>query len=236
MGILERAKQAENSFMVVLAVAVGLLAGIAAVIFRRMIQAVQAVAWGELPFSLAILEATPAWRVVLVPALGGLVVGPLVYFAAREARGPGIPEVMEAVAVRAGVIRPRVVLVKSLASALSIGSGGSVGREGPIVQIGAAMGSTVGQLLRLSRSRMRTLVGCGAAAGIAATFNAPIAGPLFAAEVILGEFAVAQFTPIVLSAGRRHGRLSLLPRRRPSLRRFRSTNSEAPGSSVSTHC
>jgi CIC family chloride channel protein len=107
---------------------------------------------------------------------------------------------MEAVALPSGVMRPRVVVVKTLASALTIGSGGSVGREGPIVQIGAALGSTIGQWLKVSGRRLRTLVGCGAAAGIAATFNAPVAGALFSLEVILGDFGVARFGPIVVSS------------------------------------
>jgi CIC family chloride channel protein len=107
---------------------------------------------------------------------------------------------MEAVALRSGAIRPRLVLVKSLASGITIGTGGSVGREGPIVQVGSALGSTIGQWLRVSGSRLRTLAACGAAAGIAATFNAPIAGALFAVEIILGDFGVSQFSPIVISS------------------------------------
>jgi len=128
------------------------------------------------------------------------VVGPLIYFFAREAKGHGVPEVMAAVALRGGVIRSRVVAIKALASAVSIGSGGSVGREGPIVQIGSALGSTLGQLLRVPASQLRTIVGCGAAAGESATFNAPIAGALFAGEVILGQFGVVSFSAIVISS------------------------------------
>ena len=126
--------------------------------------------------------------------------GPLVYFLAREAKGHGVPEVMEAVALRSGIIRKRVVFVKSLASAICIGTGGSVGREGPIVQIGSAIGSTIGQVFKVSADRIRTLVGCGAAAGIAATFNAPIAGSMFALEIVLGDFGLATFSPIVISS------------------------------------
>jgi CIC family chloride channel protein len=107
---------------------------------------------------------------------------------------------MEAVAMRSGMMRKRVVFIKSLASAICIGTGGSVGREGPIVQIGSAIGSTIGQVLRVSEDRIRTLVGCGAAAGIAATFNAPIAGSMFALEIILGDFGLATFSPIVISS------------------------------------
>jgi CIC family chloride channel protein len=119
---------------------------------------------------------------------------------AREAKGHGVPEVMESVALKSGIIRKRIVVVKSLASAICIGTGGSVGREGPIVQIGSAIGSTIGQLIRISGDRIRTLVGCGAAAGIAATFNAPIAGAMFALEIVLGDFGLATFSPIVISA------------------------------------
>jgi CIC family chloride channel protein len=137
---------------------------------------------------------------MLIPAIGGLLVGPLVYFFAREAGGHGVPEVMENVALKGGKIRARVVIVKSLASAICLGSGGSAGREGPIVQIGSAIGSTLGQYFRVSSSTLKTMVGCGAAAGIAGTFNAPIAGVMFSLEVILGDFGASTFAPIVLSA------------------------------------
>lgn len=152
------------------------------------------------PESLAPGADLPAWRRFLAPALGGLIVGPFVHYLAAETKGHGVPEVMEAVARRGGVIRRRVVVVKTLASAVTIGSGGSVGREGPIVQIGAALGSAIGQVLQLPPRQIRTLVGCGAAAGIAATFNAPIAGALFAVEVILADFATTQLAPIVIAS------------------------------------
>ncbi|HHH42428.1 MAG TPA: CBS domain-containing protein, partial [Chloroflexi bacterium] len=131
---------------------------------------------------------------------GGLLVGPMVYFLAREAKGHGVPEVMEAIALHGGRIRPIVVVVKSLASSICIGSGGSVGREGPIVQIGSALGSTFGRIFRLSDERTKNLVACGAAAGIAATFNAPIAGVMFALEIILAEFGLMQFTTVVVAS------------------------------------
>ncbi len=198
--LLFRAKLADYAFLVAVAVVIGVLGGLGAVLFRKLIGAVQQAAWGDWTLTVDLIQSHPWWWIVLVPAAGGLVVGPLVYFFAPEAKGHGVPEVMEAVAVRAGVIRPRLVAVKSLASAVSIGTGGSVGREGPIVQIGAALGSSIGQWLRVSGRRLRTLVGCGTAAGIAATFNAPIAGALFAVEVILADFAVARFSPIVISS------------------------------------
>ncbi|MEJ2168194.1 MAG: chloride channel protein [Desulfobacterales bacterium] len=200
LSILAQLKTNEHTIMAVLAVIVGLTGGLGAVGFRLLINLFQTIAYGS-PAELLTVVKTIPWHVkVWIPALGGVVVGPLVYFLAREAKGHGVPEVMEAVALRSGVIRKRVVIVKLLASAISISTGGSVGREGPIVQIGSAIGSTLGQMLKVSADRMRTLVGCGAAAGIAATFNAPIAGSMFALEVILGDFGLATFSPIVISS------------------------------------
>jgi CIC family chloride channel protein len=140
------------------------------------------------------------WFVVLTPVLAGLVYGPLVQAFAREARGHEVPEVMYAVARRGGRVRPQVALVKALASALCIGGGGSVGREGPIVQIGSALGSTVRRVVRAGERQMRLLVACGAAGGIAATFNAPLAGVFFAVELILADFAARSFGMVVLSS------------------------------------
>ncbi len=199
-GPLARLRMSERTFMVVAGLVVGVLGGYGAVAFRWLIAALQEVAWSEVPLTLDLVRDKPWWWVVLVPVVGGAIVGPLVHFFAREAKGHGVPEVMAAVALNHGFIRARVVIVKSLASAVSIASGGSVGREGPIVQIGAALGSTLGQVLKVSGRRLRTLVGCGAAAGIAATFNAPIAGAIFAVEIILGDFAVSAFSPIVIAS------------------------------------
>jgi len=210
-----RGRGSEHLFLVLVAIACGLAGALGAVLFRTLIQVFQEAFFGSPDFWRELFSGRlvfgeedpralgiglPAWRRLIAPAIGGLIVGPLVYYLAREAKGHGVPEVMEAIALRGGVIRPRVVGVKILASAISIASGGSVGREGPIVQIGSAVGSTMGQLLRLPPHQLRTLVGCGAAAGIAATFNAPIAGALFAVEVILANFAAAQLSPIVISS------------------------------------
>ncbi len=179
------------------ALLVGLGTGLGAVAFRYLIQGMEWIGYDWMP------RVTESWGlayIIIVPMIGGLIVGPLIYFFAREAKGHGVPEVMEAVALRGGRIRPIVAIVKSLASAITIGSGGSVGREGPIVQIGSALGSTLGQKLGLSDDRIRNLVACGAAGGIAATFNAPIAGVVFALEIILGEFSVKYFSSVVVSA------------------------------------
>ena len=183
--------------LIPMAVLVGLGAGFGAVFFRWLIQAVTNLSFAGLGSLLA--PFFPA-QLFLIPALGALIYGPIIYFFAREAKGHGVPEVMEAVALRGGRIRPRVALVKSLASAICIGTGGSVGREGPIVQIGSSLGSTIGQFFKLTDEQVSTLVACGAAGGIAATFNAPIAGAIFAMEIIAGQMRAAGFGAMVISA------------------------------------
>lgn len=181
----------------VLAVAVGLVSGSGAVVFRWLIGSFQSLFFDG---GRELLTFLGQYYVMLIPLAGALLVGPLIYFFAREAKGHGVPEVMEAVAVRGGRIRPRVAVVKALASSLCIGSGGSVGREGPIVQIGSAAGSAIGQWLRLPDETVRTLVACGAAGGISATFNAPFAGVFFALEVILGRVVTRRFAYVVISS------------------------------------
>lgn len=190
----------DRSSMILLAALIGIGGGFGAVFFRWLIETFQTLAWGEGGTPLEKI-ARSSWQMrILIPSAGGLLVGLIVKFLAPEAKGHGVPEVMNAVARLGGMIRPVVAVAKSFASAICIATGGSVGREGPIVQIGAAMGSSLGQLLHLSPRRIRTCVGCGAAAGIAATFNAPIAGAFFAAEVILGEFGVGAFGSVVISS------------------------------------
>jgi CIC family chloride channel protein len=136
----------------------------------------------------------------LLPASGALLVGLITQFFAPEAEGHGVPEVMYAMAKERGRIRPRVASAKAVASALTIGSGGSAGTEGPIIQIGAAIGSGFGQWLRVNPADLRVLIGCGAAAGIASIFNAPIAGVLFAMEVLLRDTSLRSFIPIIVSS------------------------------------
>ncbi|MDA8216750.1 MAG: chloride channel protein [Dehalococcoidales bacterium] len=188
----------ETQVLVGAGLLVGITSGLGAVVFRYLIQGFNYVFFDLLQSGLATFMGSST--VIVIPAIGGLIFGPMIYFFAREAKGHGVPEVMMAVALRGGRIRPVVAVVKSLASAVCIGSGGSVGREGPIVQIGSALGSTVGQLFRMSDDRVRTLVACGAAGGIAATFNAPIAGVFFALEIILSEFTTRAFGVVVIAA------------------------------------
>lgn len=187
----------DSTIMLLGSLAVGLAAGFGAVGFRKLIEVFQHLSFGSLS---NLLQPIAPYHLILIPAIGGAIIGPLIYKFAREAKGHGVPEVMEAVALKGGRIRPQVVIVKAFASAVCIGTGGAVGREGPIAQIGSAIGSTIGQVFRLSEDRIRTLVACGAAGGIAATFNAPIGGALFAMEVILGKLHVTNFVSVVISA------------------------------------
>lgn len=194
---LDRWQLTETTVLIGTALIVGIGSGFGAILFRWMIASFQYLAFEG---GKQLLGFLGRYYLILIPALGGLIVGPLIYLLAREAKGHGVPEVMEAVALRGGRIRPIVAIIKSLASSICIGTGGSVGREGPIAQIGSALGSTLGQLLHLSDERIRNLVACGAAGGIAATFNAPIAGALFASEVIVGEFTATYFSSVVISS------------------------------------
>ena len=192
--------------MVILAALVGVGAGLGAVLFRFMIEGGTRLFTGYLDYAAVpgsphgYLPGVGRWFVVVTPVVAGLLYGPLVYRFAREARGHGVPEVMLAVARSGGRIRPQVAVVKALASALCIAGGGSVGREGPIVQIGSALGSSLAQLFRLDERRIRLLVACGAAGGIAATFNAPLAGVFFAMELILRQWATESFGMVVITS------------------------------------
>ncbi|RMF95916.1 MAG: CBS domain-containing protein [Candidatus Schekmanbacteria bacterium] len=197
---IERMKMTEHTFTILVSILIGFLAGFGAIGVRFLIKIVEEISFGS---GMNILEKAallPWYEKIIIPMIGGIIVGPLIYYFAKEAKGHGVPEVMEAVVLRDGVIRPRVALIKAIASSISIGTGGSVGREGPVVQIGSSIGSTIGQILMVSGRRLRTFVACGAAAGIAAAFNAPIAGALFSVEIILGDFGLTYFSPIVISS------------------------------------
>jgi CIC family chloride channel protein len=190
--------------LAVLAIVLGIVAGFGAFAFRALIAFFHNVLFlGRLSLHYDTNQHTPPspWgiAVALVPALGAVVVVFLVKNFAPEAKGHGVPEVMEAIYYKKGVIRPVVAVVKSFASAISIGSGGSVGREGPIIQIGAAFASFAGRVAGASRWQLATLVAAGGGAGIAATFNTPIGGVLFAVEVLLHEVSVRTLVPVTLA-------------------------------------
>ncbi len=192
--------------MLSLALAVGAISGLGAVVFRGMILGFTWLATGYAEFgqqgrvpSLH-FPGLGVWFLLIIPVVGGLLYGPLIQRFAPEARGHGVPEVMLAVAENEGRIRPPVTVVKALGSAVCIATGGSVGREGPIVQIGSAAASTLGQLFKMPANGLRVLVACGAAGGIAATFNAPLTGVFFGFEIILCSFSIEALFATILSA------------------------------------
>ena len=199
--VVDYLRYGENTSIVIISIIIGILGGFGAIGFRLLIDTIQLLVIRQAGTNILSRLAELHWAYLLVlPGLGCFLVVGLVNLFAREAKGHGVPEVMEAVAIHGGRIRPRVIGIKSLASAICIATGGSIGREGPIVQIGSAIGSAFGQWLRLPKEKLRVLVGCGAAAGIAATFNAPVAGVLFAVEIILGNYAITTLTPLILSS------------------------------------
>ncbi|MEQ6885494.1 chloride channel protein [Salicola sp. Rm-C-2C1-2] len=190
--------------MVVLAVAVGIFGGFSAIAFKAIIGFFRNLFfYGEfsLAFNPDIHIAASTWGagVILVPVAGAIIVNWITERFAPETRGHGVPEVMNAIYFSQGRIRPSVVVAKALTSAVSIGSGGSVGREGPIVQIGSAFGSSLGQIIAMPARQRVVLVGAGAAAAVAATFNAPIGGLAFAMELMLVSISARTVTVVAIS-------------------------------------
>jgi chloride channel protein, CIC family len=186
------------------AIAIGIIAGCGAVAFRGLIALVHNLSFlARFSFSYNANTHTPAspWGpwIILAPVVGAMLVAYLVKNFAPEAKGHGVPEVMDAIYYNKGVIRPIVAAVKSVASAISIGTGGSVGREGPIIQIGAAFGSTLGQVLRLSLWQRIALIAAGTGGGIAATFNTPVGGVLFALEIVMHEVSARTLVPVAIA-------------------------------------
>ncbi|HUK06528.1 MAG TPA: chloride channel protein [Stellaceae bacterium] len=193
-------------YLSILAFVVGVVTGIGAVLFRDLIGFIHNLLFlgrFSINFDANVFTPPSPWGalVILVPVVGAIGVTFLVNTFAPEAKGHGVPEVMDAIYYRAGVIRPVVALIKSLASALAIGSGAAVGREGPIIQIGSALGSTLGQIVPMLAGQRITLVAAGAGAGIAATFNTPIGGVMFAVELMMPEVSVRTFLPVAISTG-----------------------------------
>lgn len=192
--------------MTLFAVGVGIVTGLGAYVFRELIGLIHNLFFLQ-QFSFAydssIFTPFNPWGpwVILVPVVGAIGVSFIIANFAPEAEGHGVPEVMDAIYYNGGLIRPIVAVAKSLASALAIGSGAAVGREGPIIQIGSALGSTLGQLINMPAGQRITLVAAGAGAGIAATFNTPIGGVMFAIELMLPEVSVNTFLPVAAATG-----------------------------------
>jgi CIC family chloride channel protein len=182
------------------AVGIGLLAALGALAFRSLIELFQLLFWSSGASFTEQVIASPWWLRLGVPVLGGLIAGPVITFLVPEAKGPGVPEVIVSVTSLQSTIRHRVTFLKGLVTSLLLGTGASVGREGPIVQIGASVGSSLAQLFGMRPELRRLCLACGAAAGISATFNAPIAGSLFAMEIILMNIEVSFISHIVVAS------------------------------------
>ena len=202
----EESRQMPLVQLSLLALGLGVVTGFGAVIFRDLIGLIHNLLFtgrAVIHYDANIFTAPSPWGalVILVPVVGAIGVTFLVTNFAPEAKGHGVPEVMDAIYHKGGVIRPIVALVKSLASAIAIGSGASVGREGPIIQIGSALGSTFGQMIRMPAGQRIALVAAGAGAGIAATFNTPIGGVMFAIELMMPEVSVETFLPVAIATG-----------------------------------
>ncbi len=198
-----RLKADEGTFLIISSVVIGLLAGMANIAFRSSLQLVHDVVFVRGSEFLGVAGGWPRRALLpLLPAAGALLLIPLSLWFPGEVNGYGFPKFIEAVNVKGGLLKLRNIVLKIIAPALTIGSGGSAGVEGPIAIIGGTIGSGVGQFLRTSESRMRLLIAAGSAGGIAATFNAPIAGVMFATEIVLlGDYEISSFAAIVISSG-----------------------------------
>lgn len=179
---------------------VGFLGGVACSAFRELIADLQRLFTGQTGGLVHTAQALVWWQRLSIPALGALAAGLVLYFGGRFSRGRSSTDFMEAIVLGDGVMHPRPILVRCSSSLLSIASGGSIGREGPMVQLSAMLASWLGRRMKLPTPRLRLLVACGVAAGIASAYKAPIAGSLFVAEIVLGSIAMESFGPLVFSA------------------------------------
>ena len=197
---LKRFWSKENNVVLLISIVTGIIGGLGAILFRWMISVNKSIFFDRiLPF-VSFYVGDYNLGVVLMPALGGLIVGPIIYKWAKEAKGHGVPQVIEAVHVKGGIIRPIVAFILIIVSSITIGSGGSAGQEGPIAQIGAVFGSILGRIFFKLKKYVRLMVSCGVAAGISATFNAPLGGAIFAMEIISAKTGFISSVPMLISA------------------------------------
>ncbi|MEE9472330.1 MAG: chloride channel protein, partial [Gemmatimonadota bacterium] len=199
LGDLARRPPGEKRFLLSVPL-IGVLTGLSSVALVRLLGKIQEVFWGSDHDILDSALGLPPLHRFLAPAIGGLLIGLLTLLARQSLRGHGASGIIEAVATRGGTIPLKPTFLRVGATLLTVGSGGSLGREGPLLRVGAALASLLARKLGLTGHRVKILVGCGAAAGLASAYNAPIGGALFAMEVILGNFALESFGPIVVAS------------------------------------
>lgn len=195
-----RANQLGGPFVWMLAILIGVVVGLASVAFRAAIDFVQNLAYGVDDSTISLLAVAPWWLFFVVPACAGLAVGLLVQLGISGGRALGVADVIRARDLNRGRVNVKEGMVTAVVAVISLGGGASTGREGPVVHLGATLASAVSGLLRLGAGHARTLLGCAAAAGVSALFNAPIAGTLFALEVVLGAYSIRVFAPIVVAS------------------------------------
>lgn len=187
----------EFTEIIVPAILVGISTGLGAFLLSWLIHKIRFIAF---TLTSPIFSKIVPFHFILILGVGGLITGLIIHFTTDDLKGGGIPEIIEAEAIQGGRIQPHIAILKLLVTGICIGTGGSAGSEGPIAMIGASLGSSIGQFFRLSKKRIRTLVACGAGGGTAAIFNAPIAGSLFAVEVILDNISSVNFSAIVITS------------------------------------
>lgn len=188
----------EDIVIIAVAVAIGIAAGVGNIIFRILIHFLQKKLYGvESEVMLYNLQDTAKWKLILIPALGGLAVGLITTLFKSNVHS--VADVIKAISLHR-TLSPVTAVLKTITSAITLGTGGSAGREAPIIMIGASLGSAVGQFFKFSHTRISSATACGAAGGIAATFNAPMGGAMFAAEVLLGKYSIRTFSPLIISA------------------------------------
>lgn len=200
LWLVEKARPSELQATLSWAGLIGFFGGLASVLFRKGLDLAQLLLIGQGGDLVAVAERMPVWERLLVPALGGLIAGAILHFGTRLLKHQHSTDYMEAISLGNGVIRTRSTLLKSLSSLFTIASGGSIGREGPMVQLSAMFASLVGRWFHFTTPRLQLLVACGAAAGIASAYNAPIAGALFVAEIVLGSIAMESFGPLIFAS------------------------------------
>ena len=193
-------KSRQNLKLLMLSITIGLISAAGAMGFRWLIDFFQNLFWAQGQDFVRRVAHSPWYLTLLIPAAGGFVVGPVITYFVPEAKGPGVPEIIKSVSRSHSVIRHRVTVLKALVSGLLLGAGASVGREGPIAQIGASVGSSIAQILKIPPELHRVCLAAGTAAGIAATFNAPVAGTFFAIEIILFDIEITYISHIMTAA------------------------------------
>jgi CIC family chloride channel protein len=193
-------KNRQNIQLLVLAIGIGILSAVGAILFRTLIEFFQFLFWSSGDNFVNKVTNTSWYLTLFIPTAGGLIAGTIITFFVPEAKGPGVSEIIKSVARVKGYIRHRVTFLKALVSSLLLGSGASVGREGPIAQIGASVGSSIAQIFNIAPELHRVLLASGTAAGISATFNAPIAGTFFAIEIVLLDIEINYISHIMISS------------------------------------